>query len=151
VAGFVPVSEPWEKEYDAPGNRPADWPSQFDLSNWGLFLARDGARVLGAAAVCWSTPGVDLLEGRTDLAFVWDLRVAPDVRGQGVGRQLWQHCETWCAARRVRELRVETQDVNAPACRFYARMGCELLNVTPGAYADLPDEVQLIWGKRLGV
>ncbi len=70
----MPVSEPWEKEYDAPGNRPADWPSQFDLSNWGLFLARDGARVLGAAAVCWSTPGVDLLGGRNDLAFVWDLR-----------------------------------------------------------------------------
>jgi hypothetical protein len=30
-------------------------------------------------------------------------------------------------------------------------MGCELLKVTPGAYVDLPDEVQLIWRKRLEV
>jgi hypothetical protein len=28
-------------------------------------------------------------------------------------------------------------------------MGCELLSVTPGAYDQLPDEIQLIWGKRL--
>jgi ribosomal protein S18 acetylase RimI-like enzyme len=148
-AGFVPVAEPWEKEYDAPGNRPEDWSLQFDLSNWGFFTVREEGRVVAGAAVCRDTPGVELLEERSDLAFLWDLRVAPEVRGSGIGRRLWQHCEAWCRPRGVRELRVETQDINAPACRFYARIGCELLSVTPGAYDQLPDEIQLIWGKRL--
>jgi hypothetical protein len=36
-----------------------------------------------------------------------------------------------------------------PACRFYARMGCELRAVTPGAYPNLPGEVQFLWYLRL--
>lgn len=149
--GFEPVPEPWRKEYDAPSNRPQDWHLQFDLTQWGFFVARAEGAVTGGAAVCFDTPGVDLLGGRTDLAFVWDLRVTPEYRGQGVGAQLWQEVETWCRAWGVRELRVETQDINAPACRFYARMGCELLSVNPRAYPELPDEIQLIWGKWLEV
>ncbi|HAY13030.1 MAG TPA: GNAT family N-acetyltransferase [Fimbriimonadaceae bacterium] len=148
--GPEPVAEPWRKEYDAPGNRPQDWHLHFDLTHWGLFVVHGEGRVFGGAAVCFDTPGVDLLEGRTDLAFVWDLRVAPDFRGQGIGARLWHHVEDWCRANGVSELRVETQDINAPACRFYARMGCELLSVNLGTYPELPDETQLIWGKQLG-
>lgn len=148
--GFELVADPWRKEYDAPGNRPLDWHLHFDLTHWGLFVVQGEGRVIGGAAVCFDTPGVDLLEGRADLAYVWDLRVALDFRGQGIGARLWKHVEAWCRANGIRELRVETQDINAPACRFYARMGCELLSVNPRAYPELPDEIQLIWGKQLG-
>jgi hypothetical protein len=46
-------------------------------------------------------------------------------------------------------LEVETQNVNVPACRFYARMGCTLGAINCFAYADAPDEVQLRWYKPL--
>jgi ribosomal protein S18 acetylase RimI-like enzyme len=46
-------------------------------------------------------------------------------------------------------LRVETQQVNVAACRLYQRHGFSLEYVSPGAYASLPDEIQLVWIKSL--
>jgi len=51
--------------------------------------------------------------------------------------------------RGARRLRVETQDVNVPACRLYHAQGFRLERATPGAYAELPNEVQLLWHKPL--
>jgi hypothetical protein len=48
-----------------------------------------------------------------------------------------------------RELKAETQNINVPACRFYARLGCTLRTIDRFAYANLPDEVQLLWSKDL--
>jgi hypothetical protein len=42
-------------------------------------------------------------------------------------------------------LKIETQNSNVAACRFYAREGCQLRGIHPGAYADFPDEIQLLW------
>jgi catechol 2,3-dioxygenase-like lactoylglutathione lyase family enzyme len=42
-----------------------------------------------------------------------------------------------------RQLKIETQNVNAAAC-FYARHGSMLVAVNRGAYPRLPDEVQLL-------
>jgi ribosomal protein S18 acetylase RimI-like enzyme len=47
------------------------------------------------------------------------------------------------------ELKVETQNNNVPACRFYARHGFQLRQAVWGAYPQLPSEVQLLWYKRL--
>jgi hypothetical protein len=40
---------------------------------------------------------------------------------------------------------VETQNINVPACRFYAAQGCELRGIHPNTYPELPHEVQLLW------
>jgi hypothetical protein len=48
-----------------------------------------------------------------------------------------------------RLIKVETQDINVPACRFYGRMGYELIETNRNAYPEFPDEVQLIWQKSL--
>ena len=143
------LAVPYRKDYDAHDGGPAEWPRRFDLTNWGLFAAQDGGAVVGAAAVAVDTPGVDMPEGRPDLAVLWDLRVAPEARGRGVGTALFQAAEAWSAARGCRQLKVETQTVNVPACRFYARAGCVLGAVHRFAYPDLPDEVQLLWYKTL--
>jgi hypothetical protein len=45
-------------------------------------------------------------------------------------------------------MKVETQNVNVPACRFYAAMGCTLGAVNLHAYAGHPKvghEVMLLW------
>lgn len=145
-----PVAAPYVKDHDAiPGEGPAAWAMHFDLSSWALFAAwRDGRRV-GGAAVAFDTPGVDMLEGRRDLAVLWDIRVAPDVRAQAVGTALFRAAEDWARARGCTELKVETQNIDVPACRFYARQGCVLAEATRGAYPTLPHEVQLIWRKPL--
>ena len=43
----------------------------------------------------------------------------------------------------------ETQNTNVPACRFYAAAGLVLSEANAGAYRAFPDEVQLIWRKRI--
>ena len=47
------------------------------------------------------------------------------------------------------QLKVETQDINVPACRFYAANGFELREANRGAYGNLPNEMQLLWYKQL--
>lgn len=77
--------------------------------------------------------------------------VAPAARGQGVGTRLMRHVEQWAQERGCRTLKIETQNINVPACRFYARGGCTLGAVLLHAYPELPDEVQLLWYKDLPV
>ncbi len=145
-----PVEEPYVKNYDAvPGHYPTEWTSRFDMSRWGILVARAEGVPVGGAVVAWNTPGIDMLEGRQDLAVLWDLRVAPDYRGQGVGHDLFLYAVQWAQTRGARWLKIETQNTNASACRFYARQGCELGAINRFAYPSLPDEVQFFWYKLL--
>lgn len=145
-----PVQAPYVKDYDAtPSEAPTSWSTHFDLTRWGLFAAWAGPQRVGGAAIVHGASDVAMLEGRADLAVLWDLRVAPTWRGRGVGAALFAAAEAWAMSRGAAWLKVETQDVNVSACRFYARQGCTLGAVHPRAYPTLPDEVQLLWYKPL--
>ena len=146
-----PLDVPYVKDYDAVDGGPSSWPGRFDLARWGVFIAWDEERPVGGVAVAFGTDGVEVLEGRGDLALLWDLRVAPDARGRGVGAALFATAAARAAERGCRQLKVETQNVNVPACRFYERMGCALGAIHRFAYPDLPDEVQLLWYKTLSL
>ena len=152
--GFV-LSErsldiPYVKDYDAiAGEGPLQWTRRFDLSTWAFFTARVAGRPLGGAAVAFNTPGLTMLEGRRDLAVLWDIRVSPDARGQGVGSALFERVEAWARLHGCRQLKVETQNINVQACRFYARHGCQLRAIHYAAYPELPEEIQLFWYKDL--
>jgi len=142
----VPVEKPYVKDYDAYGELPTDWPKLFDVTNWGFFLALDGERPVGAAAVAFDTAGVFMLEGRRDLAVLWDLRAHPACRGVGI--PLFRYAAEWSRKRGCRQMKVETQNVNVPACRFYQRMGCQLGEIRRFGYALVPavaHEVMLNW------
>jgi ribosomal protein S18 acetylase RimI-like enzyme len=144
------VDEPWFKDYDADQEHgPMSWPTRFDTSNWGLVSAWDGSTRVGGAVIAFDTPGLHMLEGRRDLAVVWDIRVAPQARRSGVGSMVFRAAEAWSRARGCVRLDVETQNINVAACRFYARMGCELRRIDRFAYAELPHEVELLWSKQL--
>ncbi len=144
------VEVPWVKDYDGVGGEgPPQWAARFDLSNWGLLAARSDGRLVGGAVVAFDSPGVEMLEGRRDLAVLWDIRVAPEARGRGVGAALFRAAEAWAMARGCRQLKVETQNINVPACRFYARQGCVLGAIHRFAYPTLPHEVQLLWYRDL--
>lgn len=145
-----PVDVPWVKDYDATDGGPRRWASRFDVSKWGLLGAYDNNRRIGGAVIAFDTPNVHLLRDRTDLAVLWDLRVDRDARRLGAGAALFRASEAWARERGCSALEVETQQINVPACRLYARMGCSLAAVDRYAYAELPKEVQLIWRRQLG-
>ena len=147
----TPVDPPYWKDYDAiEGEGPTRWARRFDLANWGLILARSEGHCVGGATIAWRTPGVHMLEERPDLAVLWDLRVAPDRRGEGIGTALFRAAAEWALARGAPLLKVETQTINVGASRFYARQGCRLGAIHRFAYPGLPDEVQLLWYRPLG-
>lgn len=154
LGGFV-LSErkldvAYVKDYDAIEREgPAGWASRFDLSNWGLLAGRLEGRRVGGAVIAFNTAGVIVLEGRSDLAALWDIRVSPGARRKGVGSALFRAAEAWAMARGCRRLKVETQNINVSACRFYVRQGCVLGAIHRFAYPELPDETQLLWYKDL--
>ncbi len=144
----VPVEEPYAKDYDARRCAcPVRWPARFDVTNWAFFVALVEGRAVGGATVAFDTPGLDALEGRSDLAELWDLRVAPDHRGKGVGEALFRRAAAWARERGCREMKIETQNINVRACRFYAARGCRLGAIVQGAYTDpaIAHEAMLLW------
>jgi len=150
--GFIltpqPVATPYVKDYDAiAGNSPSTWARDFDLATWGLIAAFADGQLVGGILVAHDSPAIHMLEGRRDLAVIWDLRVAPAARSQGIGGRLFQAAEAWARARACRWLKVETQNINVPACVLYARQGCALGGINRFAYPELPQEVQFLWYK----
>lgn len=146
VASATPVSAPYWKNYDSySGNSPADWTTRFDTSHWKIFVAYHDGRRAGGAVLIHGDAQIDLLDGRSDLALMWDVRVAADARRLGVGRALLEAVAGAAKRAECRALRVETQNVNVPACRFYQACGFVLETVRHQAYPDLPDEIQLLW------
>jgi ribosomal protein S18 acetylase RimI-like enzyme len=144
------IDRPYLKDYDAPpALPPRRWTEEFDVSSWGFLTAQLAGQAVGRAAIAWRTPRVELLEDREDLAVLWDLRVHPDGRRQGIGTALFCAAADWAKSRGARMLKVETQNVNVPACRFYEAQGCIVGAVHRHAYPDLPDEVQILWYKEL--
>ena len=146
----APQDPPYWKDYDADGeNHPTDWPKRFDTSSWVLISAWHESVRIGGIVVAHGCEGVDMLEGRDDLAVLWDVRVAPEFRRRGVGAALFVAVEAWAQARGCRCLKVETQNINVGACRFYESRGFELAGVDPHAYPELPDETQMLWYKDI--
>jgi GNAT superfamily N-acetyltransferase len=143
------VARPYVKDYDAiPGNSPRAWPARFQVGDWGFFSARLDGRWVGASAVA-PDPSLAPGAGAGDCV-LWDLRVAPDYRGRGIGQTLFSAVEKWARERGHSGLVAETQNVNAPACRLYERCGCFLVRVDSAAYPDMPDESRMLWRKQLG-
>ena len=144
------LDAPYVKDYDAiEGERPELWAKRFDVSKWGVFIAHLDGRRMGGAVVAFDTPGLSMLEGRRDLAVLWDIRVSPTARGRGIGTALFRAAEAWAKDQGCQYLKVETQNINVAACRFYAAQGCVLAAVNHQAYPELPDEIQLLWYKLL--
>lgn len=142
-----PVESPYLYDYDRE-EAPTRWSRQFDLTNWGFFLAGDSQAPMGAATVAFDTPGVHMLEGRKELAVLWDIRVHPDARRQGVGAALFRAAVEWARERGCTQLKVETQTHNVGACQFYVRMGCHLGAIHRYAYAGDPataGETMVLW------
>ncbi len=144
------VKEPYVKNYDHE-ETPQDWMKKFDVSNWRLFFAQDSDEVLGGAAVAWDTDGVYMLDDRKDMTVLWDIRIKPEHRGNGLGSKLLSEAENWAVEKECRLMKIETQNTNVNACKFYRKMGYHLGGVHEYAYAGFPEEIMFLWYKKLRV
>lgn len=134
---------PYIKDYDLLADcHPLSWKKQFDLDEWGLFVAIENDMFIGGAAVAPEMAG--FMRGAANL---WDLRVHPDTRNNGVGGKLLEAVIHWSKERHYGTLMVETQNVNTPACKFYSKKGFVLGTIDVHGYDDplVQDETKLMW------
>jgi ribosomal protein S18 acetylase RimI-like enzyme len=103
--------------FDDGKERPFDewWPRIADDAEFApelCFLVIDAKGLLAAAALCWTS------------AFVKDLVVHPEARGQGIGEALMRHAFATFAARGAGHVDLKTNTVeSAAAVRLYERLG----------------------------
>jgi GNAT superfamily N-acetyltransferase len=144
------IERPWTKDYDVDsGEGPTRWAKRFNIDNWGILSAFDGEKRIGGCVLAYDTKGLSTLEDRADLAALWDLRVDSAYRRRGVGASLFDAAVAWAAARNCAWLKIETQNINVTACRFYAKQGCELGIIHRFAYKDFPEEAELVWYRKM--
>jgi len=91
-------------------------------------------------------------EDWNNTAFIWNIMLDESIRGQGVGRALFERAVRWGRQQGYRALVMETQTNNVPACKFYARMGCELGGIRDSYYTNNDierGEVAIFWVYKL--
>ena len=143
------LDEPYVRDYDEYEQEElsARWVKRFDVANWAFFLAFDGDKPVAGATIACRSPNVIMLDGRNDLALLWDIRVHPERRREGMGTSLFRHAVQWAREKHYRQLKVETQNINVPACKFYAANGCRLGGIRRHVYPDprCAHETMLLW------
>ncbi|MDF2938623.1 MAG: TDP-fucosamine acetyltransferase [Paenibacillaceae bacterium] len=156
LGGFTLVEtsvEPYVKDFCAGEDESViRWEKQFDISNWGFFMAFDGECPIGAATVVSRTKEIHMLAGRDDLAVLWDIRVHDDYKGQGVGQTLLDMAVNWSRKQNLTQMKIECQNNNVSAVKFYHKQGAILSMVDEYAYYNEPEyrhETQLIWYLQL--
>lgn len=141
----VPV-KPYTIDFDETES-PTRWAEEFDVQNWALFMAYDNDTPVGGAVMAARTPEIHMLDGREDMAVLWDIRVKEKYRGQGIGQTLFDAARNWCKEEGYRLMKIECQNTNAPACRFYEKQGAELEVVNRHGYGT--DEYMFLWYLQL--
>ncbi|MBS1724768.1 MAG: GNAT family N-acetyltransferase [Armatimonadetes bacterium] len=133
------------KDYDeVEEERPSSYPGRFEVKDWLVFGAIESGRLIGGAVVALRPVDYELSPGAQEAAVLVDIRVDAEFRGQRVGHALLAACISAAKEAGCRELWVETQDTNVPACRFYLNEGFELASVTLNAYEGFSDEAKVV-------
>lgn len=111
-------------------------------------MAFDGEQPVGGATVVSRTKEINMLSGRDDLAVLWDIRVDDAYKHKGVGQALFDMAVNWSRDQGLVQMKIECQNNNIPAIRFYHKQGAVLSAIDEYAYYNEPEyrhETQLIW------
>ncbi|ADJ16033.1 ribosomal-protein-alanine acetyltransferase [Halalkalicoccus jeotgali B3] len=113
---------------------PQPWPfSAFErfLGEPGFLVAWDDEGGVVGYVVADSVPN-----GGRAIGHVKDIAVAPDHRGEGIGRQLLSQALSILGDNGVGWVKLEVRDGNEPALSLYREFGFELRRRIPRYYAD---------------
>lgn len=125
-----------------------EYAEEFDITNWSFFMAFDDEVPIGAATIASRTKNVNMLDSRDDMTVLWDIRVVDRYKKQGIGTELFRKAVQWSKEKCFKQMKIECQNNNVPACRFYHKQGAVLGKIDEYAYykdIEIRDEVQLIW------
>lgn len=152
LGGFTLVKtavEPYIKDFCVGDDESITrWEKRWDISNWAFFMAFDGEQPVGGATVVSRTKEINMLSGRDDLAVLWDIRVDDAYKHKGVGQTLFDMAVNWSREQGLIQMKIECQNNNIPAIRFYHKQGAVLSAIDEYAYYNEPEyrhETQLIW------
>ena len=124
------------------------WEKRWDISNWAFFMAFDDDRPIGGATVVTRTKEINMLSGRDDLAVLWDIRVDDAYKHQSIGQAIFDMAVEWSREQGIVQMKIECQNNNVPAIKFYHKQGAVLSAINEYAYYNEPEyrhEAQLIW------
>jgi ribosomal protein S18 acetylase RimI-like enzyme len=125
-----------------------EYETHFDISRWQFYMAFDGKQPVGAITLVSKTPGVNMLDGRDDLCVLWDIRVLEEYKHMGIGKRLFELSVEWAKEHDLNQIKIECQNNNVPACKFYHKHGAVLSKVDEYAYyndKEIQNEIQFIW------
>jgi ribosomal protein S18 acetylase RimI-like enzyme len=88
-----------------------------------ILVAEVGAGVVGWVGVVPRHVSDDILDHDREFAYITDLIVLKEYRGQGIGRRLLAAAEEYAAKQGARRLRVGVLSANAAAHRLYHSVG----------------------------
>ncbi len=126
--------EPYEKEIPIDEVDPADFIGNEDKVVF--FADVDGAFAGQIKLITWWN----------GYAYIDDLIVNPQARGQGVGKALMDAAVRWSRERRFPGIMLETQDDNAVACKLYDTCGFVLGGFDQYTLKNFkPNETALFW------
>ena len=128
--------------------RATEYEKEFDITHWSFYMAFDDEKPVGAATVAARTDKLYMLAGRDDACVLWDIRVADEYKHQGIGQKLFDLAVKNAKADGYRQMIIECQNNNVPACNFYRKQGALLSKVDMYAYYQeeaCRNEVQFLW------
>lgn len=126
----------------------AEYEKTFDITSWRFYMAFDDATPVGAMTVAGKTDGLNMLYGREDACVLWDIRVADAYKHQSIGQKLFNMGVSNAKRDGYRQMIIECQNNNVPACRFYQKQGAVLSKMDMYAYYSEPEvrnEIQFVW------
>ena len=122
------------------------WKKLFDLSNWLFYVAyNENNEMIAGCTLATKTQNCDMLEGRDDLAVLWDIRVNNKYQHQKIGQTLFNMAKKYTSENGFKQLKVECQNTNPASVNFYHKQGMILSGINEYAYKDSPNKVQLLW------
>jgi len=125
-----------------------DYEKEFDITNWRFYIAFDDEKPVGALTIAGKTEGLNMLSGRNDACVLWDIRVEDEYKHKGIGQKLFDKGILGAKEDGYRQMIIECQNNNVPACNFYKKQGALLSKIDMYAYypeSDIKDEIQMIW------
>ena len=151
LGGFYLVetqTEPYIKDFCTGDDESVERWKRWDISNWAFFMAFDNERPIGGATIASRTKEVNMLSDRDDLAVLWDIRIDDEYKHRGIGQTLFDMAVNWSREQGLMQMKIECQNNNIPAVKFYHKQGAVLSAVDEHAYYNEPEyrhETQFIW------
>jgi streptothricin acetyltransferase len=133
VYSIVPV-EPYERDVSA-----GDLDYGFDDAGPTIFMAEANGKPAGR---------IKMMRWWNRFAYVEDLVVNPEYRGEGIGRALLEHGIRWARENGFPGVMLETQDDNVPACTLYQSCGFVMSGFDRNVYKAInpkTKETALYW------